>query len=80
MAVMRSLVANGFGFGIANIRPHSDFSPDGRPLCFVPLSGALRPMQLGLIMPKGASSGLTISAFIEHTTRMIAEWHPAKPP
>ncbi|WP_227268374.1 LysR substrate-binding domain-containing protein [Roseobacter weihaiensis] len=74
MAVMRSLVANGFGFGIANIRPHTDLSPDGRPLRFVPLKGPQRPMRLGLILPQGARSILTVSAFIDHTAQTIATW------
>ncbi len=73
MAVMRSLVANGFGFGIANIRPHSDLSPDGRPLKFIPLTGALRPMHLGLILPEGAESVLTVSAFVAHTREVITD-------
>lgn len=74
IAVMRSLVANGFGFGIANIRPHSDLSPDGRRLRFVPLTGSLRPMRLGLIVPEGARNVLTVNAFVEHATRTIAAW------
>lgn len=80
MAVMRSLVANGFGFGIANIRPHSDLSPDGRQLRFVPLEGALRPMCLGLILPQGARRVLTVSTFVEHTKQVIATWgYPGAP-
>lgn len=79
MAVMRSLVANGFGFGIANIRPHSDVSPDGRPLRFVPLTGDQRPMYLGLILPQGARSILTVSAFITQTEQIIRRWgYPGK--
>lgn len=74
MAVMRSLVANGFGFGIANIRPFSDLSPDGRKLRFVPLEGQPRPMQLGLILPQGARRVLTVSAFVTHTEQVIEEW------
>ncbi|WP_299965497.1 LysR family transcriptional regulator [uncultured Roseobacter sp.] len=74
MAVMRSLVANGFGFGIANIRPQSDLSPDGRALRFVPLRGDLRPMRLGLILPPGARKVLTISAFVDHTEKTVADW------
>ena len=74
MAVMRSLVANGFGFSIANIRPHSDLSPDGRALRFVPLEGDLRPMRLGLILPQGARSVLTVEAFAEHTAQTIENW------
>ncbi len=74
MAVMRSLVANGFGFGIANIRPQSDVSPDGRKLRFVPLKGDQRPMQLGLILPEGARAVLTVSAFLSLTEEIITKW------
>lgn len=74
MAVMRSLVANGFGYGIANIRPHSDLSPDGRKLRFIPLTGAVRPMEMGLIMPAGARSTLTVAAFADHAGAVMEEW------
>lgn len=75
MAVMRSLVANGFGYAIANIRPNSDIAPDGRRLHFVPLSGDHRPMQLGLIFPKDGRKVLTINAFVEHTATLLSEWN-----
>lgn len=70
MAVMRSLVANGFGYAIANIRPISDLAPDGRRLKFVPLAGAIKPMQLGFLMAEGASSVLTVRAFVEHCQKL----------
>ena len=66
MAVMRSLVANGFGYSIANVRPHTDHSPDGKPLRFIPLSGDLRPMQMGLLSSNEASTIGIVRAFIEH--------------
>ncbi|WP_069300459.1 LysR family transcriptional regulator [Neptunicoccus sediminis] len=66
MAVMRSLVANGFGFSIANVRPLNDLSPDGKPLRFVPLDGEARPMQLGLLASKDADSASVIRAFMQH--------------
>lgn len=75
MAVMRSLVANGFGYALANIRPNSDLAPDGRALCFVPLSGQHRAMRLGLILPKGAQKVLTVSAFVDHTRKVLSEWN-----
>ncbi|WP_146347934.1 LysR family transcriptional regulator [Phaeobacter marinintestinus] len=79
MAVMRSLVANGFGYAIANIRPISDLSPDGRKLCFIPLKGDQRPMRLGLIIPEGARNVLTVNAFIEHAQEVISDWgYPGK--
>lgn len=66
MGVMHSLVGQGFGYSIANIRPWSDRSPDGQPLRFVPLSGAVRPMQLGLILAEGAQASSLVRAFVDH--------------
>lgn len=80
MAVMRSLVANGFGFSVANIRPHSDLSPDGRELRFIPLEGAQRPMRLGFIIPESARNVLSVDAFIEHASQTIFKWgYPGLP-
>jgi DNA-binding transcriptional LysR family regulator len=66
MAVMQSLVANGFGYSIANIRPKSDRAPDGRKLRIVPLTGPVRPIKMGLLLPKDAQSSLTVKSFVEH--------------
>ncbi len=66
MAVMRSLVANGFGYSIANVRPLNDFSPDGKPLKFIPLVGAVRPMRMGLLMSTDAESASVVRAFVKH--------------
>ncbi|MEP1520662.1 LysR family transcriptional regulator [Ascidiaceihabitans sp.] len=80
MAVMRSLVANGFGFSMANIRPHSDLSPDGRELRFIPLEGTHRPMRLGFVIPHGARSVLSVDTFIDHATQSISKWgYPGVP-
>ncbi|QGX98561.1 LysR family transcriptional regulator [Roseovarius faecimaris] len=72
MAVMRGLVANGFGYSIANIRPMSDRAPDGRKLCYVPLSGVSRPLRLGLLIADGAAQVLTVKAFIAHSQAAIS--------
>jgi DNA-binding transcriptional LysR family regulator len=66
MAVMRSLVANGFGYSIANIRPLNDLSPDGKPLRFIPLQQPARPMRMGLLMPADAERANVIRAFVAH--------------
>ncbi|MGB0852459.1 MAG: LysR substrate-binding domain-containing protein [Pikeienuella sp.] len=66
MAVMRSLVANGIGFSIANVRPLNDRSPDGKPLRFIPLEGNVRSMQVGLLTSPEAESVNAIRTFIEH--------------
>ncbi|MEM7069485.1 MAG: LysR family transcriptional regulator [Pseudomonadota bacterium] len=71
MAVMRSLVANGYGYSFANVRPLNDQSPDGQKLVFIPLVGDVRPMNMGLLMARGATSSITIRTFIEHCQSMI---------
>lgn len=69
---MRSMVANGFGYSIANIRPATVTAPDGRPLHFVPLRGPA-PLALGLVLAEGARAALTIRAFLEHCQAGITE-------
>ncbi|SLN55236.1 HTH-type transcriptional regulator CynR [Roseovarius albus] len=71
MAVMRSLVANGFGYSIANIRPLNDESPDGGKLKLIPLVGDVRPLNMGLLMAKGADTSITVRAFTSHCEDMI---------
>ena len=71
MAVMRSLVANGFGYSIANVRPLNDFSPDGKPLKFIPLVGAVRPMRMGLLMSTDAESASVVRAFVQHCSERL---------
>lgn len=77
MAVMRSLVGAGFGYAIANVRPLSDLSPDGKTLRFIPLLGQVRAMKLGLLTAKGAENVLTVRAFIDHCRGAIT---PASAP
>ena len=66
MAVMRSLVANGYGFAIANVPQMSDLSPDGKRLRFIPIRGEVRPMRMGLLMPTDARQSHVIRAFVAH--------------
>lgn len=77
IAVMRSLVANGFGYGLANVHPATDRAPDGRGLRFIRLRGAasspVRALKLGLLMGGGARGSRTIRAFIEHAQAEITE-------
>ncbi|MBO9451958.1 LysR family transcriptional regulator [Tropicibacter sp. R16_0] len=71
MSVMRSMVANGFGFSIANIRPLNTLSPDGKKLIFVPLAGDVRPMRLGLLQARAENETNTLKAFVEHCTQAV---------
>ncbi len=72
MAVMRSLVANGFGYSIVNHRPLNDLSPDGKPMRFVPLSGNARPMKLGLLTVAGAERTQLHKCFTAHAQAWLA--------
>lgn len=75
MAVMRSLVANGFGYSFANIRPKTDRAPDGSKLRFIPLMDKVRPMYLGMVSAEGAGSVLTVKAFMDHCRAKISNAH-----
>ncbi|MFO1035091.1 MAG: LysR substrate-binding domain-containing protein [Hyphomicrobiales bacterium] len=75
MAVMQSLVANGIGYSLANVRPLSGRAPDGRKLRVIPLSG-LRPLHLGLLQARGARPSLTVKTFTDLCRNMIT---PAMP-
>jgi DNA-binding transcriptional LysR family regulator len=73
IAMMRSMVANGFGYGIANMRPLNSISPDGKPLVFVPLKGDIRPLAMGVLLPNAERRTQTVQAFIEHCRRFVDE-------
>ena len=72
LTVMHGLVANGFGYSIANIRPAADRAADGRPLVYVPLAGKVRPLRMGLVVPAGAGTSLTVRAFEDHARATIS--------
>jgi DNA-binding transcriptional LysR family regulator len=65
MAVMRSLVGNGFGYSIANVRPQSNISPDGLPLACVPIAGPVRPLRMGLLTSQGVEKSRTVRTFMD---------------
>lgn len=73
MGVMRAMVANGFGYSIANIRLGSDRAPDGRRLVFVPLVTDRPPMRMGLILPQDAPLRRAVAAFVDHCRAALTE-------
>lgn len=73
MSVMRAMVANRFGYSIANIRPVSTYALDGGRLSFVPLTGNLRPMRMGILAMGGASPALTVRRFIDFCGEKIGD-------
>ncbi|WP_113912844.1 LysR family transcriptional regulator [Roseovarius dicentrarchi] len=76
MAVMRGLVANGFGYAIVNVRPRGDLAPDGKPIRFVPLAGQLRAMRLGILTSGGAGPTQLQQAFARHAHGWIERHAP----
>ncbi len=63
LALVRAMVGNGFGYAIANLRPADATAPDGQPLRFVPITGRLRPMRIGVMTAQGADSRAATRAF-----------------
>ena len=72
LSVARSLVANGFGFGLVNIHTKLTQAPDGEQLVFVPLAGAHRPMVLGLATKRSEHRARILEAFYEHVIARLA--------
>ncbi len=71
IAVQRSMVANGFGFGLANMRTVSDTAPDGKPLIFLPLSDNPEPLNLGIAIARAAHVPRRVQAFIDHCHDLV---------
>lgn len=71
MAVMRSLVANGFGYSIVNVRPIKNIAPDGKPMRFVPLVGTTTVLRLGLLTTRGVKGTRLHSAFVQHAKTWV---------
>jgi DNA-binding transcriptional LysR family regulator len=70
--VIRSMVANGYGYTLINARPVNEQALDGRPLRTVPLDGSPRAMVLGLASLAGARPTRVVTAFRDHCREAVA--------
>lgn len=70
--VIRTMVANRYGYTLANVRPRSELAMDGRRVVRVPLAGGHRPMHIGLLTLKGQTSRLA-GAFADHCATVILD-------
>lgn len=61
--MVRSMVANGFGYSLLNIPSLNEKAPDGKKLKYVPLGSKDRPMVLGLATVKS-----------DRKSRVLCEW------
>ena len=71
--VVRGMVANGFGYTLANARPRLVCAPDGRRLYAVPLSGDHPPMTIGIATLKEVRKTRLVEAFEQHCKEHISQ-------
>jgi DNA-binding transcriptional LysR family regulator len=71
--VIRTMVANGYGYTLANVTPRSDHALDGRRVVRVRLSGDHRPMRIGLATLKQLRKSRLLTAFANHARSFISE-------
>lgn len=72
MSVLRSLVANGYGYSLINTRTSLEEAPDGKRLAFVPLKGGVRPLQLGLVTTRAGYPRGVVAAFVDLCAAIVA--------
>lgn len=72
MALVRSMVANGFGYGLGNIVPRPELAPDGGRLAYAPLKSDLPPIRLGLASRRTDYTARAAEAFCANCRDMIA--------
>ena len=71
MLMVHSMVANGIGYGLLNVPGQNAWSPDGKPLRYVPIKDNVRPMQLGFATIRADRKSRILSAFEEHCRKMM---------
>ncbi|MBP6900031.1 MAG: LysR family transcriptional regulator [Burkholderiaceae bacterium] len=71
--VVRSMVANGIGYALFNVRPKSNLSLDGKRLVRVRLAGQNRPMLLGMARYKPAKESTLTRVFMARCRAYISD-------
>jgi DNA-binding transcriptional LysR family regulator len=84
--VVRSMVANGLGYTLANVRPRADVALDGRRLHRVALAGDPPPLRMGIATSRQLRKTRLAEVFERHCRELISENYipgmapPAAPP
>ena len=83
--VVRTMVANGYGYTLGNARPRSDQALDGRRLVRVPLAGKARPLALGMAWAAQVKPSRLIEVFQAHCRSCVSDSYipgmvPTAPP
>ena len=63
LAMVRTMVANGFGYGLLNVPSPTASAPDGKPLVFRPISDAGDPLRVGLLSVRAEKKPRVVQAF-----------------
>jgi len=73
--VVRTMVANGFGYTLANVRPRAELALDGRRLYRVPLAGDPPAVRVGIATLKQQRRTRLAQVFESHATEAINDSH-----
>ena len=71
--VVRTMVANGYGYTLANVRPRSDLALDGRRVVRVRLAGEHRPMVIGMATLASLKKSRLLEAFESHCRAFVSD-------
>jgi DNA-binding transcriptional LysR family regulator len=70
--VIRTMVANGYGYTLANVRPKSQLAMDGRPVVRVPISGDQKPVVIGVFSLKQGRKSRLLEIFEQHCKSFVS--------
>jgi DNA-binding transcriptional LysR family regulator len=71
--VVMTMVANGLGYALVNVRPRAEVALDGRRVYRVALAGDPPPMQIGLATLKQLKKTRLVEAFERHCQELISD-------
>lgn len=69
--VVRALVANGLGYGLANVPLRNHAALDGKPLFVIPITGDARAIAVGMVTARQRSRRPVVQAFEEHCRKAL---------
>jgi len=71
--VVRTMVANGLGYSLANVRPRAAVALDGRRVHRVPISGEPSPVRIGIATLKELKKTRLVEAFERHCQQLFSD-------
>lgn len=71
LALVRSLVGNGFGYSLVNLVPAGTEALDGSRLAYVPLASTVAPLGLGIALRPDERQLGSVTAFLDHAVTFV---------